>query len=321
MTFAMTCAEGKKSMNETRYNPPNPEQWQGDGKRCHFIYSDLRDEKEKKSSVGILGFACDEGVRRNHGRLGAFEGPAAFREAFSVSCSTIDSIYDFGDVTCLDGNLEASQKALGEAIDTILSKGIYPIVIGGGHEMAWGHFQGIERHYPNCAIINIDAHFDLRSLLKNNKGSSGTPFKQIANLQNDDFSYYVIGIQESGNASELFQEANNLGVEYLFAKEIDKAPTFIDRIFENHDEIYLSVCLDAFATTFAPGVSAPQPLGLFPQQGLPLIKKIISSGKVISSDIAELSPPYDQDNRTACLAASIANLLILGSLAKNWNKH
>ncbi|MGA8165200.1 MAG: formimidoylglutamase [Waddliaceae bacterium] len=291
-------------MDGTRYNPPNPQH------RGHVLFADLWNEKHKRAPVGILGFACDEGVKRNHGRPGAAQGPAAFREAFYSSSSMIDSLYDFGDITCIDGDLEASQQVLGEAIDRLHSQTITPLVIGGGHELAWGHFQGIAPHYPECAIINIDAHFDLRPLLNNNKGSSGTPFQQIAHLQRDRFFYYVIGIQESGNASALFQEADRLGVEYLFAKDIEHAPEFFDRIVEKHAEIYLSVCLDAFAASSAPGVSAPQPLGLSPDKALPLIKSIISSGKVVSCDIAELSPPYDQDGCTARLAAAIADLLI-----------
>jgi formiminoglutamase len=80
---------------------------------------------------------------------------------------------------------------------------------------------------------------------------------------------------------------------------------FLDDFMLSLDHIYLTICLDVLAECFAPGVSAPQPLGLSPWQTLPLLKYIIQSGKVVSLDIAELSPPLDQEQKTARLAALI----------------
>ena len=56
------------------------------------------------------------------------------------------------------------------------------IVIGGGHETAWGHFQGLAHPNKDIAILNFDAHFDLRPLINGQLGSSGTPFRQIHNF-------------------------------------------------------------------------------------------------------------------------------------------
>ena len=43
--------------------------------------------------VAVLGFACDEGVRRNHGRTGAADGPAALR---SRLVSVVTFLTSFG---------------------------------------------------------------------------------------------------------------------------------------------------------------------------------------------------------------------------------
>ena len=61
------------------------------------------------------------------------------------------------------------------------------------------------------------------------------------------------------------------------------------------------------AECFAPGWNhcAPQTMGLTPWQILPLLKYIIQTGKVVSLDIAELSPPLNQNQKTARLAALI----------------
>jgi formiminoglutamase len=46
-------------------------------------------------------------------------------------------------------------------------------------------------------------------------------------------------------------------------------------------------------------------LGLDPEKSLKFIKYILRSNKVISFDIAEVSPRFDQDNQSANLAAVI----------------
>jgi Arginase/agmatinase/formimionoglutamate hydrolase, arginase family len=81
-----------------------------------------------------------------------------------------------------------------------------------------------------------------------------------------------------------------------------KCVDFIDRVIDQNEMIYMSLCLDVFSAAYAPGVSATQPLGLQPWDIIPLIRQIAASGKVVSFDIAELSPRYDVDQRTAKLA-------------------
>ena len=94
----------------------------------------------------------------------------------------------------------------------------------------------------------------------------------------------------------------------------------IDTFIQQHESIYLTLCLDVFASAFAPGVSAPQPLGLTPWQVLPLLKHIAQQNKVISFDIAELSPRLDHNHMTTYLATSLLSEYI-HCVASSENKH
>lgn len=267
-------------------------------------------------SFALLGFCCDEGIRRNLGRTGAAEGPDVLRATLAklpVHKSNL-SLYDAGNIVCTDHDLEKAQDALAQAVYALLNNGYTPILIGGGHEIAWGHYQGIAKQFPkeNLGIINFDTHFDMRPVLDEDKGSSGTPFLQIANAHkntNRRFDYNCIGIQPYGNTNLLFNTAEQyqtkiLSADDLQANEPVRNLEFIDRVLRDNDHIYLTLCLDVFSAAYAPGVSAPQAFGLTPWQLLPLIRQVAESGKVISYDIAELSPPYDHDARTAKLAAN-----------------
>ncbi|MDW8259497.1 MAG: arginase family protein, partial [Gammaproteobacteria bacterium] len=139
------------------------------------------------SGVAVLGFACDAGVVRNEGRAGASAGPTALRRVLANLAwhgSAGLRCYDAGDVRCDDGDLEAAQARLGERVAELLQEGQWPLLFGGGHEIAWGSFQGLlkwrRRFNPSArlGVVNFDAHFDLRPLPPDGRGTSGTPFRQ-----------------------------------------------------------------------------------------------------------------------------------------------
>lgn len=70
--------------------------------------------------------------------------------------------------------------------------------------------------------------------------------------------------------------------------------------------IYLTIDLDVFSSSYAPGVSAPQPLGLFPWHVIPILKKLTQTGKIVAFDICELNPRHDLEELTAKLSALLA---------------
>ncbi|MCX7117517.1 MAG: formimidoylglutamase [Legionellales bacterium] len=288
----------------------------------HVLCEDIRTFSLQGLDIPVLvGFCCDEGIRRNEGRVGAFGGPDKLREQLAkLACHRNTPFLDIGNIVCDDGDLEAAQQQFARLISDCHSQGLKTIAFGGGHELAWAHYLGISSYYPNLGIINFDAHFDIRPLYDGRLGTSGSPFWQIKHhrdRKNLPFEYCCLGIQPLANTSSLWHSAKEWNISYLTAEDIHtqtlaQQTVFLDHFIKNHDQIYLSICLDVFAECFAPGVSAPQPLGLVPWQTLPLLKYIVQTGKVVCIDIAELSPPLDHEQKTARLAAGIiAELLNL----------
>lgn len=307
------------------YTPPNSQLWQGrtDSPPGSTFFQKIQYLNLNASiqcaaghqAYGLLGFACDEGIRRNLGRPGASEGPEKIKLTLGklpIHDSSF-TCYDAGTITCENGDLEAAQVNLGKAVQLLISHQITPIVLGGGHELAWGHYQGLIKALPHepIAIVNFDAHFDMRPLLPNQMGSSGTPFLQISaacEANKTPFDYLCIGIQPTGNTSSLFDTAAHHQVNYITAEALFLEPmtshlACLEQFIQQHKHIYLSLCLDVFSAAIAPGVSAPQAMGLMPWQLIPLYRRLLASGRVISYDIAELSPPLDIDHHTAKLAA------------------
>lgn len=306
---------------DAHYLPPNPQHWQGRSDSApneRFFQAiqlvDLQQVDMATLAPGliIIGFACDEGVVRNLGRAGAADGPSHIRlQLAKLPYISQLPLYDIGDIVCLEQDLDGAQKALGKLLHLCHSHQHKTLVLGGGHETAWGHYQGLKSSYSELSFINFDAHFDLR---KSEIATSGTPFYQIAEDKqklNQPFHYLCYGIQKFANTKTLFDTAKELNVQFVGAQKIHKTDgrwqqSYIDDFINQKRHIYLSICLDVFSSAHAPGVSAPQPMGLAPWQVLPILQYILSSEKVVSVDIVELAPNYDIDEQTARLAGLLA---------------
>jgi formiminoglutamase len=262
--------------------------------------------------IALLGFCSDEGVRRNLGRTGAVNGPGAIRkELCNLPCWFTNDLklFDAGDIHCPDGDLEHSQAALASVIETLLALGLFPIVLGGGHETAYAHFHGLRAYHGQApAIVNFDAHFDLRPYPQG--GTSGTMFRQIADdcaAAGEPFDYLCVGVQRYGNTVDLFKTSERLGVQHLLAKDLAEMPLQEAQMIlwdfaSSREHLYVTICIDVFSSAFAPGVSATQPLGLDPERAFQLLRHLFQTRKVRGFDVCEVSPRFDQDSVTASLA-------------------
>jgi formiminoglutamase len=275
-----------------------------------------------KGDPVILGYACDAGVSRNLGRPGAAKGPETLRKALGKMPRPQNGpikVWDAGNIFCHSDQLEDAQQLFAEKINAILELGGFPIAIGGGHDIAFGHYTGIRTYCgtaQSIGIINFDAHLDLRK--PDPAPHSGSPFYQIAEscrTTGIPFQYACIGLREDANPNELWERADSLSVLQILRSELvsEKANPAMQKLKEfisNVDRIYLTIDLDGFSSAVAPGVSAASPMGFFPQDMLPFLLTILSHKKLISVDFAELNPEFDRDNQTAILVASLIHTVL-----------
>lgn len=273
-----------------------------------------------RGGATLIGFAVDDGVKRNGGRAGASAGPDALRSMLgNMPVLNEAAIFDMGDVQSVDHALEPAQSRLAVNVATAINQDSLPVVLGGGHEVAWGTFQGIMQSRPDIQrllIVNLDAHFDLRMA---EQANSGTPFRQIQEwnrLHDLPFDYRVLGISRFANTQALFDRADDLGVRYWldeslqFESGLQAALHALRADIAASDAVYLTICLDVLPGYQAPGVSAPSPLGVPFNIAEPIVNLVAGSGKLIAADIAELNPDFDRDNLTAKVAARLVTSIV-----------
>lgn len=293
--------------------------WDGDQENCQRIFQKVQLVTDydtiHPNDFALHGFAVDEGVRRNKGRVGAKDAPDVIRRNmsnFPVQSSEF-RLLDFGNVFCLNQNLEAAQKDLSERVSLALKNEAKSIVFGGGHEVTYAHYTGVKMAFPDqkIGIINFDAHFDNREPEPGVGASSGTGFWQIA--QEGEIHSLHIGIQKNSNTKKLFETAEQFQMQYLLSDEIyfenlSYLKSRMDALFQKVDKIYVTICMDVFNASIAPGVSAAAYNGIFADATfMACFRHILHHNKTIALDVAEVNPQYDIQDRTARLAASLVN--------------
>jgi formiminoglutamase len=275
-------------------------------------------------TVALLGFACDAGVIRNQGRSGAREGPAKLRTVLSdMPVHECSVLADAGNVVCPpenpqsdDNNLELAQEQLAAQIAALLTRGLFPLVLGGGNEIGYGSFRGIARDLlrqgkrPNIGIIHFGAHFNLRM---SDRASAATPLRQIA----EDCATHgwplrccCLGVSHFANTEAQFERARELGIQWRLDEDmgiaqIDEIQAQLAHFMAEVEQVYLSLSLDVLPAPVMPGVSTPSAHGVALEVVETLIDLVTDSDKLRLADIAELNPLYDLDHRSACVAARL----------------
>jgi formiminoglutamase len=304
----------------------------------------------EQQRIGLVGFACDQGVRRNQGRVGARTAPPLIRSAFAklpviaeLQQRFDDELQtllgDAGDIHCHDNDsfakqlLEQAQEQYADVVSNVIQQGGLPIGLGGGHAMAYGSFLGLwqalqQAHdnsenndasaiptIPVIGIINFDAHLDIR---QSDVATSGTPFRQIAEHLTEyqqPFHYCCIGVSRFSNTAALFDRADSLGVSVISDEDCyyqvwETLASQIEAFINQVDVIYLTIDMDCFPSSVVPGVSAPAAYGIELSFVERAVKTIMASGKVKMADIAEINPTYDSDQRSCKVAARLLAIII-----------
>ncbi len=298
----------------------------GDVRRLFQIVEGATPEHLPPRSAVLLGFACDAGVARNKGRIGAAQGPTVIRKILSgLPAHHHEKLFDCGDVVCMGDELESAQQLLGDQVRQILSQSATPVILGGGHEIAWGSYQGLKHWLTQqevstglprkLLILNLDAHLDLRSSWPAN---SGTPFAQIAadcQQDNRELKYACWGVSVLSNTPALFERAAEINADVILDQQLqerhlEQALSRLDRLLAHADDVYLTIDMDVFPANVVPGVSAPAAFGVPLAVVEALALKVKQSGKMRLADLAEFNPVFDTDHHSARVAARLVWLLL-----------
>lgn len=271
-------------------------------------------------AVALLGLPDDTGVRLNNGRPGAAEGPRAFRAALA-SYGVAEphrwdwpTVFDAGDVLPAEGGTEAAlhetHRRVTEATQGLLDLGLLPVAVGGGHDLTFPFVRAVaERAAPErLAGVYFDAHLDVRETV-----GSGMPFRRLVEACGVR-ELHIHGFQPFANAREhtawFLANGGRIRGDITHpppqAEARERRPPAGDphAPFPEGD-LFASFDLDVLDAAHAPGVSALNPAGWTVERGAAWAAACGRHPRVRCFDLMELSPPHDEQGRTARAAAHL----------------
>jgi formiminoglutamase len=252
----------------------------------------LQDFDKQRWDWAIIGLPDDRGVALNGGRVGAAEGPAAIRKWFYRLVATGDvKIADLGDMEMSD-DLHADHDRATEAIAIALGKAERVAVLGGGHDWGYCPIAALQQG-GSVGFVNFDAHLDVRPSKVHHSGTSY--WRALENGVKGENAAWI-GVQSSAAslAHVNYVKAHGGSITWADAANDDlEVRDALDPLNAGYELLDVSLDMDVFAMADAPGVSAPQPMGLEPWDVITMLSTLMDQPQLRTFGIYETAPPLD----------------------------
>ena len=270
------------------------------------------------ADVCVLGAPYDAGTQW---RAGARFGPRGVREAstlFSFGHAGAydhedDAIYlpgdvnivDIGDADIVHTDTEASHANIETGVRAILDAGALPVVIGGDHSVNIPCIRAFEGQ-GDIHILQIDAHLDFVDERHGVRHGHGNPMRRAAE-QDHVTGLTQVGIRNvSSTAKEGYGDARAMGSDIISVRQAREMGT---RGVLGHVPIgarlYVTIDIDAFCPSIAPGTGTPSHGGFLYYEVLELLQAAAERHEIVGIDLVEVAPDYDPTGSTSVLAAQI----------------
>lgn len=212
--------------------------------------------------------------------------------------------YDAGDVEFGFGNIEAALRKIGQAAERFFTDNKFPLMIGGEHLVSLAPIKEAFKKYPDLAVLQFDAHADLRDEYFGEPHSHATVIGNVAKLIGGK-NVYQFGIRSGTRQEFEFGRENTNFYPYQVLDPLQKALAGLgDR------PIYVTIDIDVVDPAYAPGTGTPEAGGISSWEMLQVIYAL-KEKNVIAMDIVELSPVLDSQDITALLVGKLVREAIL----------
>ena len=278
----------------------------------------VQDWSEIAADVAVLGAPFDAGTQY---RAGARFGPRGIREASTLFTfghagaydHEDDQVYmgqevrmvDIGDADIIHTDTEQSHANIEFGVRKILKAGAIPVVLGGDHSVNIPCINAFSEEEP-VHLVQIDAHLDFVDERHGVRSGHGNPMRRAAE------NPYVTGLSQIGirnvssTAREGYEDARAMGSDILSVRQLRNIG--IEGVLERipaGKRYYVTIDIDGFDPSIAPGTGTPSHGGFTYYEGLELLDGLTRRGSVVGVDLVEVAPDYDHSGSTTTLAAQL----------------
>jgi agmatinase len=207
----------------------------------------------------------------------------------------------------IDKNIKKALKKISDINEEILSKGIFPLTLGGEHSITPGCIGPFTKRYKKLCLLHFDAHADLRESYNGEKFSHASAIKRC--LDHKNVSLISFGIRNISKSEVLYLKKNSSRINIFWAK--DKLSWDLNKFTKliKNKNVYLTFDVDGLDSSIMPATGTPEPGGLLWDETLNIIKIASKNSNIVGADINELSP-IKGFNSYNFLAAKLAYKII-----------
>lgn len=265
------------------------------------------DDAWKQCRYHVLGVQEDVGPQLNGGLSGAKNGFRAFINRFlGLQANRFirgEAIAIHGTISLINeqqaavGMIEDLDELIARWTTEVIENGGIPIVIGGGHNNAFGLVKSLATVAEQPVnVVNLDPHADTRALTFRHSGNPFSAAFSAGYLKN----YTVLGLHESYNNEAILDYLTEMQVTvFYFESWLDSLSQFeidVNQVASDSMGTLAGVELDMDAIAFMPA-SAFTPSGVTVDQARMYIRKMARNIKVGYLHLPEAAPKNEQDDK------------------------
>jgi len=265
--------------------------------------------------VALVGIPFDGGATY---RAGARFGPRNIREqsvlirswnpVLNVNPFQRFRIADFGDFSVNPLSIEDTFGRVARQMQPLLDAGVRCVSVGGDHSLSLPLLRAVAKKHGPVALIQFDAHNDLWDEYFGCRYSHGTPFRRaIEEGLIREGHFLQVGLRGQVYSEHDFEFAREHKVRMITAEEFHAggmAPVRKELAEFQDMPVYVTLDIDCVDPAFAPGTGTPQIGGFTSYQVVELVRAL-KGLQIVSCDLVEVSPPYDNGEITSLLAANL----------------
>lgn len=267
----------------------------------------------------IFGVPFDGGVTF---RPGARFGPRAVRDASQylkryhlghrVDVCEALSLTDAGDAPIKPYGIKATLDAVAAWATSLADPGTRLMAVGGDHSVAYANIRATweRRGKPKggLALVHFDAHLDTVDAVWGESWGHASPFRRaIEDGLIDPKAMISLGVRGPLNTPTDLDFAAKAGVRLVSIDEARASGAALLAAYVKAlggREAYVTVDIDVFDPSVAPGTGTPCPGGLSANEGFALLRALRGL-HLAGADVVEVLPDRDVSGMTAMLAAHV----------------
>ena len=208
----------------------------------------------------------------------------------------------------------AALAQLAEQVGGVLDAGRFPLVLGGEHALTAGAIRPFAARYPDLAVLQLDAHADLRDGYLGEHYSHASAMRRV--LDHPRVSLVSVGIRAVSSEEVAFLGDNRQRIRAHWAK--DMARWDVEDIVAplRGRPVYVTFDVDALDPGIMPATGTPVPGGLSYAQVLSILRRTAEVSTIVGADLVELAPVpglHACDYTAAALAYKLMSYALSGT--------